>query len=220
MAEEVQSEILTKAQVQDVVTETPPVVEEQSLPSETQEFEIPEKFKGKGQEDIIKAYLELESKLGRPPEETPPKKEPKPEVDEEYIAYKQQKAQEELLKDVGGVEVYKQALEWARTNMTEDEVKEYNEALTEVEGNTKATKLLAKGLMDRYNSNKGTVTTDPIHGGDTTKVVKTKGYATKSDMMKDMNDPRYEKDEGYRQQVANKLAQTDESNWYANIPRY
>ena len=162
MAEEVQSEILTKAQVQDVVTETPPVVEEQSLPSETQEFEIPEKFKGKGQEDIIKAYLELESKLGRPPEETPPKEEPKPEVDEEYIAYKQQKAQEELLKDVGGVEVYKQALEWARTNMTEDEVKEYNEALTEVEGNTKATKLLAKGLMDRYNSNKGTVTTDPI----------------------------------------------------------
>ncbi|OYT57740.1 MAG: hypothetical protein B6U76_00090 [Desulfurococcales archaeon ex4484_217_2] len=70
------------------------------LPSDQSEVEIPEKFKDKSPEEIIKAYQELEKKLGEKQpdekkEETPseepeePEKEPVPITPEEYKSFEQ-----------------------------------------------------------------------------------------------------------------------------------
>ena len=62
------------------VSEENPSTEEPEvqLPSDVEEVEIPEKFQGKSVEEIVKAYQELEKKLGAPKEEQPPEQ-PKPE---------------------------------------------------------------------------------------------------------------------------------------------
>lgn len=192
--------------------------EEVTLPSdEPQEQLIAGKFKS--QEDLINAYKALESKLGQPKTEETTTEETKtePEVDEEYEAYKQEKYQRKLLESVGGYDTYNQALEWARNNMTEQEIKDYNDAMNGALGNEAALKLIAKGLVDSYKNR--SVSTGPIHSGETTKVTRTVGYETESDMIKDMSDPRYHRDPSFRDKVTAKLAVTDESKWYKSVPR-
>lgn len=213
-----QSDILSAEQVQSVVdggeTQAP---EEQVLPSEQSVDElIAGKFKS--QDDLVKAYKELESKLGQPKESEP--EETRTETDPEYIAWRQEKIQEKMLADVGGVAEYRKAQEWAVQNLAEAEVDAFNKALDEAKGNEAVIKVLTKSLVDKYKAGTPEPVGAPIHSSSTTRVDAPKGYATKSDMMKDMSDPRYERDEGYRQQVARKLAATDESQWYASLPRY
>jgi len=117
MAEEIQGEVQTGGEVQSAVLseeEVKTVVESEEgtleptqekeviLPSDQEEFEVPEKFKDKSPEEIIKAYQELEKKLGEkgkePDEEKPqakdeeteePEKEPLPITPEEYKAFEQ-----------------------------------------------------------------------------------------------------------------------------------
>ena len=92
VTQEVQSTILSEEEVTQVVEGTEPEAEVQ-LPSDTQEFEIPEKFQDKSPEEIIKAYMELEKKLGskevQPEAETEPTQETetesKPEVEKKPI---------------------------------------------------------------------------------------------------------------------------------------
>ena len=67
-----QSEVLSEGEVQDIVDGVEP--EEALLPSDTTEFEIPEKFQGKSLEDVIKSYQELEKmKVTKQEEEVVPK---------------------------------------------------------------------------------------------------------------------------------------------------
>jgi hypothetical protein len=227
MSEEVQeaqpqSDILSTEEVQAVV-ETGELPEEsaQDLPSEQSAEElIAGKFKS--QDDLLKAYKELEAKLGQPKEESESEEMVTTEVtDPEYVEWRRNKAEEALLADVGGVQEYKKAQDWASQNLPEQEVAAFNKALDEAKGNESVIKVLAKSLIDKYQI--GTAEQPvgaPIHSSSTTRVDSPKGYATKSDMMKDMADPRYERDEGYRQQVARKVEATDESQWYATLPKY
>jgi len=76
------SEVLSQEEVQKVLNDEE-LGTEPELPSDKEEVEIPEKFKGKSPEEIIKAYQELEKKLGQkeePQEETQEEPETKPEV--------------------------------------------------------------------------------------------------------------------------------------------
>ena len=62
-----QSEVLAPEEVEQVLSgEEETNVE---LPSDKEEFQVPEKFQGKSQEEIIKAYLELEKMKSNPTEE-------------------------------------------------------------------------------------------------------------------------------------------------------
>ena len=221
-AEQPQSEILSEDEVQAVVeTGELPEQSEQELPSDqsTEEL-IAGKFKS--QDDLLKAYKELEAKLGQPKEESESEEITTTEIaDPEYLEWRRNKAEEALLADVGGVQEYKKAQDWAAENLPEQEVTAFNKALEEAKGNESVIKVLAKNLVDKYKMGTAeTPTGAPIHSSSTTRVDAPKGYATKSDMMKDMTDPRYERDEGYRQQVARKIAATNESDWYATLPKY
>ncbi len=70
MAEEVveQSEVLDTEEVANIVEGTEPD-EAVELPSEQQEFKMPDKFEGKSAEDIAKAYVELEKFKAKQAEE-------------------------------------------------------------------------------------------------------------------------------------------------------
>ena len=88
--------------------------------------------------------------------------------------------------------------------------------------NTTAIQVLAENMILKYKqatTPKPVQDMNPIHSGETAKITRVSGYETKSDMMADMSDPRYARDEGFRQKVAAKLAVTNEANWYKGIPR-
>ena len=208
--------------------------EEVVLPSDEGTELIAGKFKS--QEDLLKSYKELEAKLGQPTEDIDSMSDEdfinnidsilgeestkEPEVDEEYEAYKAKKAQDTMLKDIGGLDAYNNAIQWASKNMSVEDINDFNSAMEAAGGNEVVIKQLAKSLISRATTTTSTPTTlDPLHGGETGRVDSIRGYETKSDMMKDMSDPRYEKDEGFRQAVAKKLSVTDEARWYAGYAR-
>jgi len=86
VAVEPTSAILEGEEVKAALGEETSTEEDVQLPSDTEEFTIPEKFKGKSPEEIAKAYTELEKKLGekaKEPEE--PKVEDKKEDDKEPV---------------------------------------------------------------------------------------------------------------------------------------
>jgi len=65
--EEVASAVLNETEIQEALGGS--TEEEVVLPSEQEEFELPEKFKGKSAEEIAKAYTELEKLKARQTEE-------------------------------------------------------------------------------------------------------------------------------------------------------
>jgi len=62
-----QSNVLSEGEVTSIVGGAAP--EEAILPSDTPEFEMPDKFQGKSLEEVIKSYQELEKFKGKAPEE-------------------------------------------------------------------------------------------------------------------------------------------------------
>ena len=74
-----QSEVLSTEEVAQVVNDTPTEEPEVVLQSDKVEFEVPEKFKGKSAEDVIKSYMELEKLKGGEPESTEGEKPSEPE---------------------------------------------------------------------------------------------------------------------------------------------
>ena len=63
--EEAASAVLSEEEVTQVVNPEEATPEEVVLPSDQEEFVVPEKFQGKSPEEIVKAYMELEKKLGQ-----------------------------------------------------------------------------------------------------------------------------------------------------------
>jgi len=97
MSEEVQIEEVTVETSQE---ETQPEIQEVKLPSDEVEIVVPDKFKDKSKEDIIKAYVELErmkkggdSEISQEGEE--PSKEPEEKSAEEIAYEKYEKSLEE-----------------------------------------------------------------------------------------------------------------------------
>lgn len=233
--------------------------EEVTLPSETTDFVMPEKFAGKTAEDIAKAYIELEKMKGKqsaeltdgnetkPKESTEVSKEElsgyfkelsekgelseesyqaleklgytKEQVDEQidFYQYKQAKVVSDILKPFGTKDDFSKAAEWARDNWTPEQVELFNNKLANADIET-AQALLAP-LFAGYNASKDKVEAPSTIHSNSTPSVSTKGYESRSDMLQDMNDPRYDSDPVYRSKVEAKMAETDLSKWYEGVPR-
>jgi hypothetical protein len=255
-----ESLLLSEAEVQAVVEGKDIPKEEVVLPSDKPAEElIAGKFKS--QEELLKAYKELESKLGTKPAE-PVKEEVKPtdskvneygfdvEVVNEYankfnanggkltdenyteleakgykreqvelyiegaLAREQKKAVAVITKH-GTVQEFQQAVQWAQQAWSPAQLEAYNKALNEVGDNTEAAGFIVGTLMQQYKASNGM----PLHSNNPGKPKSVQGYATKSDMIKDMDDPRYSKDPAYRAQVEQKMALTDTNEWYKHVSR-
>jgi len=221
-----QSTILSPEEVTSAVTGEEVQQDDVVLPSEEPE-EVLYAGKYKSIEDMEKAYKELESKLGKPKEEgeseevQATEEQPK-DIDPDYEAYLQEKEMNSLLEPYGGIEKYKAATEWADTAFSKEEIVQFNTAIDEANGNKAVISTLIGSFMKmaEMGMSKTAPTPEPIHGSETAKVQRVKGYETKSDMMKDMNDTRYARDPSFRNKVAQKVALTNESDWYSDLPKY
>lgn len=224
--------------------ETPEVV----LPSDVEDFVMPEKFEGKSAEDIAKAYAELEklqSKKEEPTSEEPESddvatkqvtkelldeyvdkaRENGGELSEEHYAELESKGYSKDVVDVyaKGVQAqeaenarqildtagtnaddFNKAAEWARDNWPAEKVERVNKVLGSTTGDALITAI--ESLMSDYNRRE--VTPEPnLHaGGQGTPPQR--GYANESEMIRDMQDPRYTSDKAFNAAVTKKLQAT------------
>jgi len=112
-----------------------------------------------------------------------------------------QLARMEVFGAVGGEEQYKAMVAWARENYDKKEVEVYDRDVNSMDPAVRLT--AAKGLAARYaqaNGSAGVSVTEGVVNRGTT------GYASGAEMRSDMKDPRYEKDQAFRDTVARKAA--------------
>ena len=171
-------------------------------------------------QQLEKAYVELQRKLGDRtedqesdvPEET---SEPEEEVEEEQVEEETEEEEEGpptiteedvkvLYEMVGGQEKYGEMTSWAQQNMSEKEVGMFN-AVMEL-GNPFAAFFAVKALQNSYENANGREG-ELLTGGAPTE--RADVFRSQAEVVEAMSDPRYEKDAAYRNDVFEKL---DRSN--------
>lgn len=124
------------------------------------------------------------------------------EVVDNYIAGQeaiQQSAIDSIVNEVGGTQSYQDMVEWAASNLTEAEQNAFNNSLND----EASARFAVQGLYARFR------TANPsLIGGNRTggQNVNRGGYATKSEMMKDMSSREYKMDSTFRAEVQRKVA--------------
>lgn len=219
---------------------------------EGQQNQEPPKLAGKfaSKEELEKAYLELEKKLGGGKKEEAPPVDPSnvdqskaeeiakdagldinqmqqwyaqngqlseehykaleksgipKEIVDQYIAGQEAQAEkyrDSIISKVGGQDNFSAMAEWAKVNMSEQEIAAYNKATSSAD--MAAVENAVLGLAYRYQSAVGK---DPkLLGGQT---VGSSGFQSVAQLTEAMKDPRYEKDPAYRKDVQNRLANSN-----------
>lgn len=168
-------------------------------------------------EDLIAAYKDLSTKE---PEENAESTEEKTDETEEKESEPEEKSEEpeglseaeielrelKAFEMVGGKENYAAMTDFAKANLDEEQIAVFDNA---VNGASRSVALLAvQGLSAMHQlhqmqtfGQEGEMT-NPSTGG----LNVAQGYATRSDMMADMADPRYQTDETFVNQVMQKMA--------------
>ena len=109
------------------------------------------------------------------------------------------------LKDmVGGEGEYTNLLGWAKDNFTEQEIDMYDSIMES--GNTQAAFFAVQALALRYQDSIGTEG-ELIQGRAATD--STQGFRRQAELVNAMNDPRYERDAAYRNDIMRKLELSD-----------
>lgn len=172
--------------------------------------------KYKSSEDLEKAYLELQSKLGAQETEEPgeeaetteeqPETESEPES-EESEDESPQLTQEDVdyLQDMaGGKEGYQSMLKWASDALDQKEIDMYD-AVMEV-GDPNSVYFAVQALVARYNDATGT--DGQLLTGKGSNAPEP-GFRSQAELVKAMSDPRYDSDPAYRADVMSKLEQSE-----------
>ena len=139
-------------------------------------------------EDIAQMYLEQRSKS---PEDTK-----SPGLSDEDVT--------QLKGVVGGDEPYKQMMGWAQDNLSEKEVQMYDAVMDK--GDPLAAFFAVQALTYRFNDARG-VDGQMLQG----KAPKSEGdvFKSQAQVVKAMQDDRYEKDPAYRQEIYDKLERSN-----------
>ena len=194
-------------------------------------------------QELEKAYLELQGKLGEPREEAPSSPQEAQEqpstsdlldrylegdktaleglsvedMAEVYRQLKEPNSQPEVSDDlsdqqvltiytnVGGEEEYSNMIRWAADNLTAEEIEAYDDAIDSA--NMARINLALKGLQSAYQDSVG-VEGKTIQGR--TAPSQNAGYRSQAELIAAMNDPRYDTDPAYRNDVMQKLEQSPE----------
>jgi hypothetical protein len=104
----------------------------------------------------------------------------------------------------GGEKGYSEMLEWAADNLSEEEIKGFNEIVT---GNStmSAVRMAVSGLHAKYTSKTGV---EPkLIGGRATKT-STDRFESTAQLVEAMKDPRYQADPAYRRKIEDKLSRS------------
>ena len=108
---------------------------------------------------------------------------------------------------VGGEDQYNQMLEWASESLPEGEQEAFNNAV--VHGSRDEMMFAVKSLASRWSAEGGQSNTKPLIQGDTGFMGASGAFRSLSELTEAMKDPRYQKDPAYRQDVENRLANSN-----------
>ena len=172
--------------------------------------------KYKSSEDLEKAYLELQSKLGeaKPEEEqeeapeTEESPEPVREEEQEDESERPQLTQEDVdyLQDMaGGKAGYESMLKWASQSLEKAEIDMYDSVMEQ--GDPNSIYFAVQALVSRYNEatgSDGKLLTGKSANSGTGSV-----FRSQQELVAAMSDPRYDDDPAYRQDVIDRLGRSD-----------
>jgi len=169
--------------------------------------------KFKDQSSLEQAYIALQKKLGEPSAE--------PEAGEEVeqVAEKEEEQTEEepsadqlteeqagqLFEMVGGEKAYKSMLTWAGDNVSKEEVEMYDSVMAS--GNANSIYFAVQALSNKYSDavgNDGQLLT-----GKRSAAQQDTQFRSQQELVQAMNDPRYDRDPAFRDDVILKLQNSD-----------
>lgn len=169
--------------------------------------------KFKDQSSLEQAYLELQKKLGEPSDE--------PEVGEEVEAEEQtaeEKSEEEpsadqlteaqanqLFEMVGGEKAYKSMLNWASENISKEEVEMYDSVMAS--GSANSIYFAVQALRNKYNDAVGS--DGQLLTGKRSAAQQNEQFRSQQELVQAMNDPRYDNDPAFRDDIIRKLQNSD-----------
>ena len=165
-------------------------------------------------EELEQAYISLQQKLGESDQGEEVEEEEEQEVDQEEGEEEEVEAVEgyEMTDEdveaihamVGGEDTYNQMIEWAGENLTPTEVEIYDYVMDL--GDPYAIFFAVRALQNSYNNAVG-YEGEMLTGSAPSNPVDV--FRSQAEVIAAMNDPRYESDPAYRQDVFNKLEVSD-----------
>lgn len=130
-------------------------------------------------------------------------------IADDYIAGQKalgQQIGDTVKSEIGGPLEYGNMVDWAKANYSQDQIRAYDTAVNS--GNVEMAKMAAKGLHSDYQNDTGQE--GKVYGG---KAPNPAGHAdvfrSNAEVTAAMKDPRYEYDPAFRQDVLNKLDNSD-----------
>ena len=150
------------------------------------------KFSTLSSQDLIKAYMEVQSN----PEFQQQQAAPPAEITTSQI--------NQIKNSAGGEKAYANIVNWAKTNLPQDQINAFDEVVNT--GSVQAIQLAVSGLKAEYdnaNGVEGRMVTgkNAPNNGDV--------FRSQAELVRAMNDARYDSDPAYRQDVIEKLDRSD-----------
>ena len=150
------------------------------------------KFSSLSSQDLIKAYMEVQSN----PEFQQQQAAPPAEITTSQI--------NQIKNSAGGERAYANIVNWAKTNLPQDQINAFDEVVNT--GSVQAIQLAVSGLKAEYdnaNGVEGRIVTgkNAPNNGDV--------FRSQAELVRAMNDARYDSDPAYRQDVIEKLDRSD-----------
>ena len=171
--------------------------------------------KFKDQSSLEQAYLELQKKLGTPNDEAESGEEGEQEeqtTNEENVLEEEPSSDQlteeqanQLFEMVGGEKAYKSMLNWAGDNMSKEEVEMYDSVMAS--GNANSIYFAVQALSNKYGDavgNDGQLLT-----GKRSAAQQNEQFRSQQELVQAMNDPRYDNDPAFRDDVIRKLQNSD-----------
>jgi hypothetical protein len=150
------------------------------------------KFSSLSSQDLIKAYMEVQNN----PEFQQQQAAPPAEITTSQI--------NQIKNSAGGEKAYANIVNWAKTNLPQDQIQAFDEVVNT--GSVQAIQLAVSGLKAEYdnaNGVEGRMVTgkNAPNNGDV--------FRSQAELVRAMNDARYDNDPAYRQDVIEKLDRSD-----------
>lgn len=175
---------------------------EQQEQAQEQQDLIAGKFKST--DDLLKAYQELEKKLGSRGYDAADEPEVEDEATEQEVPVLSQEDEQVILESIGGQENFAAVQSWAKDNLNQDELEAYNREVNS--GDYYRARNALQSLYYAYQDNNG-YEPDLIGGklsGNSSDV-----FRSSQEVMAAMSDPRYLQDPAYTQDVQDKLIRSE-----------
>ena len=147
-----------------------------------------DKFKQMSSQDLVNAYIEMVEK-------NPPQANQEADVSQSQI--------NQIQNSVGGENQYQKLMQWAGTNLPENEVNAFDGLINT--GNVDAIQLGVQALKSKYDEANGYEGRMLTGKAATTADV----FRSQAQLVAAMSDPRYDTDPAYRQDVVAKLERSD-----------